>query len=473
MPGDFPMTAAGYDVRRTWEARKDSHTKNERYIPYDLRIDFLFLQKTKRKIMKNFVCSILVCLCVAACNQSSSQGDLPEGVQVINVIPAMNNLLDRLKLSDLGNTVRYVPLETSDSCLLTGHRRVTVNDQYILNGTQDILYSFDKETGQFIVAIGHRGEDPQGYQNAAPFYNEYNDLLYFKKHRDRLQKYDVHGRYAGQARIPASIQTPVSFQFSDSLIMGYHDSPPYRPNRRLLSIFTESGILLDSVLRPYPLRFPPEDTPGDIVGIRRVGGALLSYTMQADGTLFMDVQSFTPLWRCGKDIRLKEGFNDTVFTLDKEYDLRPAYIFNRGKWAMKTEDWQKGKSRDKLVNLEVLETPKKLFFQDVSDLYEAMREAQRQPAGSGFRLFNGIYDKQSGQVRMALAEGGIVDDLAEGPSFENLCGVSTQGEFIGIIQAHKVVSWLEEHPEAKDNPKLAPLLEVQEEDNPVMVIVSE
>ena len=35
-----------------------------------------------------------------------------------------------------------------------------------------------------------------------------------------------------------------------------------------------------------------------------------------------------------------------------------------------------------------------------------------------------------------------------------------------------MVAWQEEHPEAKDSPKLAPLLKVQMEDNPVVVIVS-
>ena len=39
-----------------------------------------------------------------------------------------------------------------------------------------------------------------------------------------------------------------------------------------------------------------------------------------------------------------------------------------------------------------------------------------------------------------------------------------------LIQAFEVIEWLEKHPEAKDNPALAPLLKVQEEDNPIAVI---
>lgn len=57
------------------------------------------------------------------------------------------------------------------------------------------------------------------------------------------------------------------------------------------------------------------------------------------------------------------------------------------------------------------------------------------------------------------------------PFTPRFCG--PHGEFVDILQAYEVVEWLEAHPEAKDNPRLAPLLKVKEEDNPVVVIVSD
>ena len=44
---------------------------------------------------------------------------------------------------------------------------------------------------------------------------------------------------------------------------------------------------------------------------------------------------------------------------------------------------------------------------------------------------------------------------------------------MGVLEAGEVVEWLETHPEAKDNPRLAPLLKVKEEENPAVVIVSD
>ena len=89
-----------------------------------------------------------------------------------------------------------------------------------------------------------------------------------------------------------------------------------------------------------------------------------------------------------------------------------------------------------------------------------------------FEVYNGIYDKRTETVSMASQESGIVDDIHGFLPF-NPIGRSSQGELVGILEAQDIVAWFDEHPEAKDNPKLAPLLKVQEEDNPVVVIVSD
>ena len=45
------------------------------------------------------------------------------------------------------------------------------------------------------------------------------------------------------------------------------------------------------------------------------------------------------------------------------------------------------------------------------------------------------------------------------------------GVQVSLIEAYKVVEWLDEHPEARSNPALAGLAQVKEEDNPVAVFV--
>ena len=425
-----------------------------------------------RLLMKNFLFFSFVTLLLglASCGSRPNASVSSPAVPVIDVEAAMADLQDGLKLSDFGSRVRYVPLETNDSCLVA-LGPVKVWRDYILVGSRGVLYSFDRETGRFIAQVGHQGADPKGYGNFTPYCNEYNGLLYFKRLPDRLQKYDVFGKYYGAAKVPVPPVMPQSFLFLDSLVVGYHSAQAFLPvNGRLLSVFTEEGVLKDSVLRSESASVPFSENPGGRVGIMKVSEmGVLSYSLYGDD-VNITLAPFHSMWKCEGRVRLKESFNDTILTLEEHGRLSPSYIFHYGSWALDEKSRLAGRSRDKLTVFSVVETPGKIFFQAISDLFETVRE--HSPLVR-FHLFNGIYDKKSGRVRMAPEKEGIVDDITGGLPFRIQCVSSSDGAFVGVLDANEVVEWLEAHPEAKDNPRLAPLLKVKEEDNPVVVIVSQ
>lgn len=58
----------------------------------------------------------------------------------------------------------------------------------IHNGKQCLL--FDKQTGKFICSVGHRGDDPEAYNNTNGYLNPQNQLLYFNREPNQLVKYD-------------------------------------------------------------------------------------------------------------------------------------------------------------------------------------------------------------------------------------------------------------------------------------------
>ena len=152
-----------------------------------------------RKSVNTYGCSLwgcgtIVCCLLTVCGHKSQIQAPQEGLCVIDVESALADLQDGLKLSDFGSRVRYVPLETNDSSLVD-LGPVKVWRDYILVGSRGVLYSFDRETGRFIAQVGHQGADPKGYGNFTPYCNEYNGLLYFKRLPDRLQKFDVFGKY--------------------------------------------------------------------------------------------------------------------------------------------------------------------------------------------------------------------------------------------------------------------------------------
>lgn len=406
---------------------------------------------------------------LVACGSRPHSSVSAEGVPVINVEAAMEDLQPALKLSDFGESIRYVPLETTDSCLVAlWGVKIFGNHLAVTSSIPGVTFNFNKETGRYVAQLGHRGNDPEGYWGTTPYYNEGNGLFYFERLPNQLQRYDAQGKYHGKAWIPTPPEMPVAFVFEDSLVIGFHEMPSYAPNqKRLLTCFTEKGVLKDSVQRSESMMsFLKESTS---LGMVRISLGKIEYVLNVPtDEVWVDLQSSCPLWKCEGKVRVKEGLCDTIFTLENHRDLIPAYVFHMGKYALSPQARREGKSRDKLVPYAVLETSEKIFFKAVGNLYETVRTRSNKEA---YQLYNGIYDKRTGVTRMAPEKGGIVDDLTGDLSYEIWACGSPQKEFVFSLEAHDIVAWQEEHPEAKENPKLAPLLKVQMEDNPVVVIV--
>ena len=81
---------------------------------------------------------------LTACSPSV-QNEKAEGQ--IDVLPAFENLTE-LKVSHLGKTIRYVPLETTDSSLVVGVQVGLLDDKILIasgNRTERHMWSISKE----------------------------------------------------------------------------------------------------------------------------------------------------------------------------------------------------------------------------------------------------------------------------------------------------------------------------------------
>ena len=112
---------------------------------------------------------------------------------------------------------------------------------------------------------------------------------------------------------------------------------------------------------------------------------------------------------------------------------------------------------DKLVANRIQVTPENIYFTCELDTYDEQE------------LFEGIYDRRTGRTRLSPASHeGYTDDLT---GFMPVPRRYPHGVQVSLIEAYKVVEWLDEHPEARSNSALAGLAQVKEEDNPVAVFV--
>ena len=394
---------------------------------------------------------------LAACGNPKNNNEA-KGLTAIDVESAAENLQE-LKLSQLGSTVRYVPLETNDSCLIGNRPSIMVLAEHILVQSNNNLYCFDKKTGRFLNSIGHVGEDPKGYsQGGLPTYNERNGLLYFTRRPNALQRYDLRGTYQGKAVIPTPPAMPSDYGFADTLVVGYYNNiAQQKTHQRMLGLFTEAGLLTDTIVSPLPPL--PTMTLEDIasISIMRLGIARAIHTRFKDGTFSFSITSPTTLWSYDGRLRFKDTFNDTVYNVSAAGRLTPAFVFGTGERRLEPKGhWNDNETKGTLLPTFVLETERNIFFQCLEDLLK--------------NTLNGIYDKQTGTTHMYEEKAGLTDDINHFLPFHP-AACSPQGEYAQLVEATNVLDFLNEHPETKDNPAHAPLLKLGEEDNPVVVLV--
>lgn len=395
-------------------------------------------------------------VCLAAACSGTPQTEV-EGVCTIDVAGAMENPVE-LKLSELGNDVRYVALETTDSCLVGANPDVVLLDKYILVTFRNACLVFDKSSGKFLNKVGHTGDDPEAYSYATIIYNDVDNLLYFKRGSNVLQKYDLQGNYRGKVVIPTPPAAPADFIFTDSLIIGHYNNIARGYNARALLFFNEAGEQIDTVpsLLPVLEEKGMEDIAGISIQKQGISGIVLSDFK--DGSRAAAISGHPFLWKSNNKIRFKENFNDTVYTVNRD-NLQPYLVFDMGKWHWGAEARTDSKNNEsRLLVGAVFETKDNVFFQCIRGLYTDEPET-----------FNGIYDRKAGTTHLYAEKAGITDDLTGFMPFRpKTC--SARGEYATIVGADEVLAWLEEHPETAGNEKSAELKKLTEDSNPVVVI---
>lgn len=406
---------------------------------------------------KTWIYTIGIACALTAC-KPSTQKPANDSLLSIDVKGAAEKN-EELKITDLGEQIRYLPLETNDSCLIGNNPQIMVLEKQVLVMSGNNLYSFDKQTGQFLNSIGHTGEDPQGYTQGSglPRYNERNGLLYFIRRPNQLQKYDLQGHYQGKAIVPTPPPMPTDYAFIDTLLAGYYNNIAQQNiHTRSLAFFTEAGALTDTVsslLPPLPAMQISDITS---IEIHKYGNAGAILTRFQDGTSSVSIAGATSLWNYQGELRFKDTFNDTIYDVTATGRLTPKIIFDLGKYRLSPQArWSPSDTDGKLLPVFVLETERNIFFQCIEGLTEAR---------------NGVYNKQTATTRMGKEEAGFADDINGFLPFKpSTC--SAQGEYAQIVETGSVLNWIDEHPEAKDRPAFAPLLKLNEDDNPVIVLV--
>lgn len=413
--------------------------------------------------MKKYIYPVLLsglCFGLVSCGSNNSK----EGqLDIISIETAIDNKA-QLQTSDCFKTIRYIPLETNDSCLVGENAYVKIlNDKLIVRSGRDRCQVFDKQTGRFICQVGHVGNDPEGYSSiSGGWTNPNTNQFYFPGWNKNFLSYKTDGTFDGNwepALRAGDFPEMAVFTYlgPDVKVGHYSASSTHLPR---VALFRDN-----EVIRIDSLDLGGEKdiavTNNDILSLSIVkdggdGLIIMNYKDQRSAVYMLGNGCF---WHNADDLYFKEPYNDTIYQVSVTEGLVPVRVLDAGRYAWPYADRFAPKGDVAYPTL-FMENEDIIFFRFVMN---ASKEDESR------KTFNALYRKADGTVKVSLYDDKLVDDLNGFLPLQPQ-SVSSQGEFVTLLSAGEIVTWFEEHgTEMPESVKA--LKQVGEEDNPVVVIM--
>jgi hypothetical protein len=85
-------------------------------------------------------------------------------LEIIDIVAGISKSTEEMYLSEVAEDIDFVPLETTDECVIGREPKLFFSDKYILvyDGQQKAIFLFDKN-GKYLRKIGNRGQGPGEY----------------------------------------------------------------------------------------------------------------------------------------------------------------------------------------------------------------------------------------------------------------------------------------------------------------------
>lgn len=412
--------------------------------------------------MKNCVYQFAMsaCLFLAAC---SGGGTKVAKLEVIPLGAAFDNQTE-LKTSDCFKKIRYVALETTDSCLVDKGASVTILNDWLVVVSGRNCQLFDKETGRFVRTVGHVGEDPEGCSTVhGGWQNPYTGKLSFAGWKGSFVMYGADGRFDRTWTPPivsGAFPNISAFTYLDAeVIAGYYSASDSLPAR--VALFRGNEIIrVDSLLMG-------QSEENGIAGVNDIamisvlqdGGSGVVLIKGKDGRSAIYSLGNTYFWNIDKELYFRHSYNDTIYQVSAVEGLQPVRVLDLGAYGWAYNERFEDK-KDAIYPTKFMENKDVIFFRFMTNVYNDKR-----------KTYNVLYRKADGTVKVCLFDERIIDDMNGFLPLQPI-SVSSSGEFAAILPSEEVVSWFEEHAGKTGIPaEVAALKKVSEEDNPVVVIM--
>ena len=377
---------------------------------------------------------------------------------IIHLSTAIKNVREEMMLSELVDSVSYVPLETKSNCMLGNTQRLTFSPQYIFYSN----YCFDWN-GRFLFRIGNQGQGA-----CEDIYVHVADIVYLNNHfygnASKIIEYDDRGKCTGKelswyaqktmdtAPVGRMVNKVCFAPAGENLLFYNFPDTVYLINtdyefvaKRSMMPWNSKGIAPSMESVKYTSYY--KDTT-------------LFYNFYTDTVFTVTPTSLIPRW---------------VVELDEELRFPTRYLYEDGLLSEAFKCWESGNLENaKMIKLldhkymvsGVFETERFVFLL----VYESMpfRELRKVPDTPPLIA---IYNKRTGET---FAVKQVVDDLGGMKAFFPSWGAYNE-KLLATIWPYKLKEFIEEEQSAGRTvaPQILNLMKrVREDDNPILIIAN-
>ena len=413
--------------------------------------------------------SIIISLCstllLSACGEG---GTARKGeIATIDVETAFQNPQELL-LSDLGEKLTYIPLETLDESLvkLDSSSHMVVTDQYIFVGEMGApLLCFDRSTGKFLRNIGSVGQGPGEYSGSIDMEVDAEaERIYFRASPTQYHCYDFEGKFLNTITLAEDNFMMGGHHFADNKAYAYCNIMQANTTCQAYAYQLPDGSCTDSLLLSEKVS-KKQKAVMPLSGREAFGGRLFMWEYE-DGTWTAGNRVNSTYQSMDGKLYHKYLFCDTLFQMKGLHRETPIAAFQLGSLGGYKRYETSSSMEGKYVLPRVLFNGKQIYFTLATGLYDVQGLIRKIKSG-GVHPSVGIYNLRTGEVKIQK-ESMYFKHPDEAMPEACVYTLSTDGQWVVVYQADKLVETRENIP-VEQQPEW--LKNLKEDDNPVIMMI--
>jgi hypothetical protein len=352
--------------------------------------------------------SFLVFFILLTCSCEHKKNTLP--IKVIPVASTVGNY-NILNLSDYATDIKYIPLETNDSALIGRISQISYENgkifiKSISNNYISDCYLFDNN-GNFCYKIGQYGQGPEDYNTLFETFI-YDNFIYMMVVRpNKILIYNTNGLLVENIKVQINEITENHNEYF------FHHIIPLKENIFVVNVESPYGH--------YPKAILLETNQSNSKTIKEYTNYVkLNKTKPSTG-----ICEVGNMYRYKDEVRAYKALNDTIFTIDKNMEMKEAFVFDLGKYRP-TISYIEQKEPD--INFNNYIIPDKIFessgflfinFFTGNYTHEPFEQVSRHGWQSDNNITYGVFDKKTGKLALmkqpAKGKLGFKNDIDNGP----------------------------------------------------------